>query len=470
MTLPLEPEPRRIAANSLSYRLVCLMGIQNIKPVFEISEAKLTGKCKLAILFGVWCLSVNLLIGRDDWPHWRGPQRNDQINESSGFRDGRWPVKELWSLQIGSGSSSPVIVGKTSYHFVWSNGHEILAARSCATGKRIWEKSYRAPRYGRLATGDQGLFSGPSSTPEFDPGTRLIYTLGSDGKLTAWDTAQQGQLVWQRSLHDEYPIPRRPKVGRSGLRDYGFTSSPLVLGDTLIVEVGSTQGNLIAFDKRTGQELWRSESKSSAGHNGGPVPIQVGKIPCVAVFNHDGLSVCRVDRPNAGEEIAHVKWITSFANNIATVAVDGNRVLITSGYNQNKMALYEISLSGARRIWEKKSPSKICTPIIHDGHIYFCWRTIKCLDLKTGDLKWEGGNTGDAGSMILTSDDRLIVWSKRGDLALIETAKRSPDKLKILASKRVLAKADAWPHVVLAQGRIFCKDQAGNLKCLSVND
>lgn len=406
----------------------------------------------------------------DDWPHWRGKTRDGHTSEASGYTDGNWKLAELWTAKLGDGSSSPVIVDDLLYSFFWRDGKEILECRSANTGEVVWEQSYSARRYGRLATGDQGLFSGPCSTPEFDMATKFIYTLGSDGHLTCWDTANKGKRVWQGSLYDRYEIPRRPKVGRSGLRDYGYTSSPMLMGEWLVVEVGAKSGNLIAFGKSDGKEVWKSEANSSAGHNGGPVGIRVGDIPCIAVHNHDGLLVVRADKENAGKTVATVDWITSFANNIATVGVTEDRIILTSAYNQNRTACFQITPSGAKKIWENKHPSKICSPIIHNGKVYFSWRSIKCMDLATGKLDWEGESTGDAGSMILTSDERLIVWSKNGDLTLVESAKRSPNKLTVLGRKKVFSRTDAWPHIVLANGKLFCKDRLGNFKCFQLPD
>lgn len=413
-------------------------------------------------------VAFSSIIVAEDWPHWRGPQRNGITSEHSGFENGQWNITETWRIQLGPGSSSPLIIGDSLISFYFEDGHEVVECRQAASGDVRWKRTYPAPRYGRHATGDQGLYSGPSSTPGYDPKTGLLYTLGSDGQLNCWDLRDSGKPVWQTRLHEEYEIPRRPKVGRSGQRDYGFTSSPLVWEGSLIVEVGARSGTLIAFDKTTGRELWKSDSRSPAGHNGGPVPVQVGGLPCVAVHHHDGLLVARLDRGNEGRTVGQVPWVTSFANNIATAAVEKDRVIVTSAYNQNRIACFQWDLNGPRQIWEQKYPSKICTPIIHQGHVYYCWRTIKCLRLDDGKLVWEGGSTGDAGSMILTGDQRLIVWSNRGKLSLVESAAGSPDRLTVLAEREVLGKTDAWPHVCLAHGYLYCKDQLGNLVCFQV--
>jgi len=93
---------------------------------------------------------------------------------------------------------------------------------------------------------------------------------------------------------------------------------------------------------------------------------------------------------------------------------------------------------------------------------------VRCLDFATGEQKWEGGDFGDAGSCILTSDEKLIVWGGAGRLSLVETAERSPESFTEVSRNVRLFSATAWPHVVLSRGRLYCKDRNGNLKCFTV--
>jgi len=414
------------------------------------------------------CLRLALPAAAEDWSHWRGDERDGVVSAHSGWTGTEWPLTELWRKSVGEGSSSPLVIDGRLYTLGWKANRDDLQCLDADSGETLWSVQYDCPRYGRVSTGDKGIYSGPSSTPEYDPQTRCLYTLSTDGDLSCWDTGNRGKQLWHLNLYEQFDIPQRPRVGRSGRRDYGFTSSPLVHQDWLIVEAGARQGNLIALDKRTGRLLWQSESKSPAGHNGGPVPITVEGVPCVAVHNHQGLLVTRLDPGHEGETVATVDWVTSFANNIATAAVHKNTVLLTSGYNQNRMAKYELSLAGARQLWEQAQVSKVCTPVIHQGHVYWAWRNIKCLDFATGQLRWQGGRAGDPGSCIVTGDDRLITWTNNGDLLLSETAARSPDRYTELARHRILSRQDAWPHVVLSGKKLYCKDRAGTLVCLEL--
>lgn len=409
----------------------------------------------------------------EDWPHWRGSQRNGLVAESSRWDDGAWkrgdaPPREVWRKNVGEGSTSPLVVDGKALVMGWSAGRDRLLCLDLATGKEQWRQEYESPRFGRRAEGDQGLYSGVTSTPEYDARTGLLFTLGVDGDLIAWDTRDAGRPVWKHQLYDEFDVPKRPRVGRSGHRDYGYTSSPLAVDDLVIVEVGATTGNLIAFDSRTGAVRWQSQNRSPAGHNGGPVPITVESVPCVAVHAFEGLHVARLDRGHEGETVATYPWITDFANNIASLTVAGDSVLMTSHYNQQRTARLRVMLSGATVVWQQPLASKVCSPVVLGDHVYFAWEQLVCLDLATGKLQWRGGRTGDPGSCIGTSDGRLIVWCASGKLLLAESAARSPDKLTILAEREVLSQTDAWPHIALAGGFLLCKDRAGTLVCLSL--
>lgn len=405
----------------------------------------------------------------NDWPYWRGPLRNGISNEPSGWSESRWLAEQpAWTANVGVGASSPLVVGNSVYTLGRSEGHDVLRSLNTLDGRERWSVRYKTPEFARFHNGDEGFYSGPSSTPEYDPKTKFIYTLGSDGDLHCWDTASQGKKVWGLNLYDTYKVKQRPKLTRAPMRDYGYTSSPLVRGDWLLVEVGASRGTLIAFDKKTGKEVWASELKDEAGHNAGPVPMVVEGVPCVALLTQRNLAVIRLDAGKEGKSVAEYPWVTDFANNIASPAVKDNFVLVTSAYNQYAMCKLKITLKGAEKVWQKPYPSKVCTPIIHGDSVYVAWQKVRCLDWETGEQRWEGGSIGDPGSCIVTADERLLVYGHNGKLLLVETARRSPKTYKELAMKDKLFASHAWPHIALADSRIYCREREGRIVCFQV--
>jgi outer membrane protein assembly factor BamB len=414
-------------------------------------------------------LTLALPAAGEDWPHWRGPDRTDVTAEESGWDGKAWLADEpAWAAKVGEGASSPIVAGNRAFTLGWSDGKDTVRCLSARDGKPLWSQSYKSPRYPRFHMGDEGLYSGPSSTPEFDSTTGFLYTLGVDGDLNCWDASAGGKKVWGRNLYDDYKAERRPKLTRAPQRDYGYTSSPMVHKDWLLVEVGSTKsGSVIAFDKKTGKQVWASELEEEAGHTGGMAPTMVEGVPCVALLTQRNLAVIRLDAGREGKTVATFPWVTDFANTIAGPAVEGDSVVIAAGYNHNAMCRLRVTLKGIEEVWRKKYPSKVCTPVIHDGSVYVAWQRVRCIDFKTGELRWEGGAVGDPGSCVVTGDGRLLVYGLSGRLALVEGAKRSPKEYKELAVKEKLFKSQAWPHVALAGGRVYCRDRDGDLLVFS---
>lgn len=421
------------------------------------------------VFFIVASLFPSNLAQSEDWPHWRGQNRNGSVNEDSGWEHGSWPLGDaIWKARVGEGGSAPVVADGRLYTIGWSEERDYVRCRDAITGRQIWKQSYACPKYGRQSEGDKGLYSGPSACPAYDRATGYLFTLSTDGDLNCWDTGKEGQRVWSLNFYDEYDVKQRPLVGSRRLRDYGYTASPLIFGDWIIAEVGDDEGNLMAFSKRTGEREWTSESKEPAGHTGGVVPIVVEGIPCVAVLTIHNLLVARLDKGHEGETLAEFPWVTDFANSIATPAVERNSVIITSEYNQYAISRIDITSKGAKQIWKQPFASGVCSPVIHQGHVYWCWRGVYCLDFETGKPIWRGGRFGDTGSLLSTADDRLVIWADRGELVLAETAKRAGDKYKEVARKSRVFENDVWPHIVLSGGRLYCRDRDGNLKCFKL--
>ncbi len=401
------------------------------------------------------------------WPHWRGPHRNGHTSEQSGYVGNPWPGKELWRTAVGEGGTSPLVVAGKVYVLGYRNGQDTLHCLSAEDGRTLWQQSYRCPQHGRRATGDQGLYSGPTATPEFDPQTKLLYTLSCDGDLNCWDTTNQGKKVWGLNLYDRYQVPRRPRIGRRGLRDYGYTVSPLIFGKQLLVEVGAAEALVIALDKKTGQQLWKSQAAGPAGHHGGMVLLTVGRKPALATLTINRLVVLWLAGPDRGQTVGVFPWATEFGNNIASPVGTSDRLLITSGYNKQAMVCLQVTSGGIEQVWKTNVFSKICSPVIHQGRAYWASRQMHAVDLKTGQLLWATGQTGDAGSCLVTADDKLICWVGRGRLLLVDLSDQKRDTYQLLASQDTGLKADVWPHVVLSHQRLFLKDRRGNLLCLS---
>jgi hypothetical protein len=237
-----------------------------------------------------------------------------------------------------------------------------------------------------------------------------------------------------------------------------------VYNDWLLIEVGGERGTVMAFDKRTGRELWGSQHHGLAGHTGGLVPLTVEQVPCVAVLTLRELVVVRVDQEHLGETVATFPWETDWANNILTPTVCGEGLLVSAYHTHHALARVRVTLRGAEKVWQVEQASSVGSPVVVGERIYFGGQQLYCLAADSGQLLWEGGEYGDGASLLFTKDQRLIALGSKGRLALIESAARSPAKYQELAAHERLFRTDAWPHVVLADGHLYAKDRAGNLR------
>jgi len=234
----------------------------------------------------------------------------------------------------------------------------------------------------------------------------------------------------------------------------------------VIVEVGSGQGTVMAFDKATGRRRWVSALKGPAGHTAGPVPLTVGGTSSLATLTLTRLVVMRADKGHEGKTLAEYPWRTDYACSLATPAAAGGQVILTSSYSRKRTELVEVSSGRAVKKWQSEYHALLCSPVIHKGRVYLVHRQLYCLDLATGKLLWRGGSFGHGSCLVTAGDDKLIAFGN-GRLALVD-ASPSAGKYRELAQVEKVVPKTCYPHVALAGGIICCKDQAGNMVGFSV--
>jgi len=413
------------------------------------------------------------------WPQWRGPNRNGITSEHSGWNGTSWGIEKRWQVSVGRGmGASPILVNGRVYVMGNVSGKERISCLNVhSNGAVVWYQEYTQGLDPRYREGESP--EGPASTPTFDPDTGYLYTLGIDGDVNCWDAGDpNGTNVWHINLYDTYSIDQRNSgCSIDPTRDYGYCGTPLLFGDNVIIEVGDeTDGNIMAFNKLTGARAWTSTDKHDAGHNCGPVLMDLGGTPCVVSFTLEGLRVMRADSGHEGENVAWLSWLMPYNVNCPTPAVQGNTVVLTStsGHSSGKKTTFlQLSLSGGiTNQWTGQRQAYICTPLIHEGYVYMIDMMLHCIEFSTGNFVWEGGSlsSDNNGSLVATGDDKIIAWGKN-TLILAESAKNSPGKYTELAKVvGAIASGDTrcHPHVALAEGWILVKDKLGRIAGYSV--
>ncbi len=379
-----------------------------------------------------------------DWPRWRGPMA-DGISRETTWRD-NWndqPPQVLWRAELGKGYSSFAVSDGRVYTMGHNNGRETVWCFDAATGKVLWSHSYPGSLNDNLHTG------GPAATPTVD-GDR-VYTLGKDGQLHCLD-AGSGKVLWRQELTDLLDVD---------VPEWGFSCSPLVVGEKLIVDAG----RIVALNKNNGQVIWQTE-RHRAGY-GSPVAFEHAGTPLVAVFNNDALLALRLAD---GSQVARQNWTTDFVTTAATPIVDGDRIFISSGYKTG-CAMYQLADGQLRQLYRNRTMcNHMNNCVLWQGHLYgfdgnsHNARNVRlvCMDAATGQEKWAHRGLG-CGSLMV-ANGKLLILSDDGYLVL---AAASPAGYQELARTKVLD-ATCWTVPVLAQGRIYCRNDQGQTVCVDV--
>ncbi|MEX1130305.1 MAG: PQQ-binding-like beta-propeller repeat protein [Vicinamibacterales bacterium] len=376
--------------------------------------------------------------GLDDWPQWRGKNR-DGISAEKGLLKS-WPSAGpplVWKADgAGEGYSSFSAAHGRLYTMGARDGTEYVMAFDAATGKKIWERAS-----GRRFSNDRG--DGPRGTPVVD-GTQL-YTLGASGDLVSLDAAS-GTVAWSVNVLQ--------KFGGRNIQ-WGLSESPLVLSDRILVNAGGRGASIVALKKTDGSELWRSGNDES-GYSSAVLQT-VGGIPQAIYFTAErALGVDTRD----GRQLWSYSRVSNRTANIATPIVRGNRVFLSSDYGTGA-ALLELAPSGksidAREVYfTNEMRNHHASSILIGDHLYgFSSAILTAMTFDTGEVAWKDRSVGK-GSMIF-ADERLYLFSERGVVGLAEAnpaGYREHGRFQIRAGS-----SPTWSHPIVANGHLILRDQ-----------
>lgn len=378
----------------------------------------------------------------DDWPGFRGPNR-DGVSRETGLLDA-WPAsgpKVLWRVAAGAGYSGVSVAAGRAFTLWQREDEQRLVAVDADNGRIVWQRGL-----GPAFSSQYG--DGPRSTPVLDEGR--VFAIDAEGRLVAV-RANDGTEIWSHDLAREFGA-RIPSIG--------YASTPLVEGDHLLVEVGSKDGAFMAFEKRSGEVVWSSQSDEPAYVS--PVALTARGRRQAVFFSASGLYALA---PEDGQLLWHHPWAapcpaTGIPLNAASpVFVPPDRLFVATAWGDHKGgAILRLIERGDRLALEKlwHAPlidGEINTAVYVGGHLYgFKGSILVAVDATTGELAWSARGFG-RGSLI-SADGKLVVLGETGNLALIEA---NPSAYRELARAQILT-GRSWTSPALAGGRLFLRN------------
>lgn len=378
--------------------------------------------------------------GTSDWLNWRGPEfsgKSTMIGLKTDWSNGLtklWEVDYLCSGKESMTWAAPVVKGTHLVIPGRSESHDQLFCLNAETGELFWKAEIACEPGDSWGTGAR-------ATPTIVDS--LVYSFGRSGILACW-MLKDGTLVWKKDIMDE--------GGKTP--EWGHTSPPLVMDDKVIVQ-GGGEARLIAFDRFTGDVIWKTPG-GEAGY-AATIPTKLDGEVILLNFHGTGLAAVRYDD---GKELWSAPWETSYYVNCNTPIVRNDTVFITSGYSTGGQLL-KISLTGYEVIWENKViASHLSDQILLGDYLYGYTQNagnrgpFACVDFATGEEIWSTKDIG--GGSIVWVDDHLIGLGVKGDLYLIK-----PDEkefiLKGTLEDAIEASKSVWTPPVVANGKLYIR-------------
>ena len=416
-----------------------------------------------------------------DWPQWMGPLRDSVWRETGIVR--RFPkngLKAKWLVPVSLGYSGPAVADGQVFvaDYVKKSGRvtnnpggrdklegaERVLCFDAKTGKQLWKHEY-ARQY-KLS-----YPRGPRCTPTVD-GDK-VYTLGAEGDLLCLNVAD-GRVVWEKSLTKEYKT-------KSPI--WGFAAHPLVDGDLLFCVGGGKGSVAVAFNKRTGEEVWKALSASATGYCP-PTMIHHAERKQLLIWHADSLNSLN---PKTGELYWTVPLKPSYAMSIAAPRLAGDFLFASGMGHVGALLKLDEEKPAAKIVWKGTTKTAVygsnSTPIIDNGTIYGndCHLgSLMGVNLNDGKRLWStmkpttGGKrrAGHATVFIVKHEDRYFLFSETGDLILAKLSPQGYDeisRLRILEpTNEAFGRKVVWSHPAFANRCVYARNDK-ELVCLDLS-
>jgi outer membrane protein assembly factor BamB len=419
-----------------------------------------------------------------DWPQWMGPNRDDVWTETGVVQ--KFPAggpKIVWRVPIGGGYAGPAVAGGKVYvtdkHLKpgasdpkdpFEGGKKPVATVErvlCLdekSGNQIWKHEYDCPYQVQYP-------AGPRCTPTVSGGK--VYTLGTMGDLFCLD-ANTGQVVWSKNF---------PKDYKAEVPVWGYSGHPLVYQNLLICLAGGENALLVAFDKDTGKEAWKTMhtpgSPNGPGY-GPPTLLEIGGVTQLVVYHSRGTTGLN---PLTGEKYWDVPMEAFRGMAIMAPRKEGDVVFVGGVFDKCMAIKVGPAKAEAKELWhgDKKADTGLypvnMTPFVEGGVIYGVDQPgmLRAVELKSGKHLWStfkpvfgeekdpGFSGGGSGTAFLTKNgDRFFIFAETGELVI---AKLSPKVYEELSRAKLLEQTGAafgrkvvWSHPAYANKCVFARN------------
>ena len=424
----------------------------------------LAASLRKIILACALLLLVKSPLRGDDWPQWRGANR-DGVWRETGILEaipaGGLPVR--WRARVALGYSGPVVAGGRVVVTDRQRAPEVerVLCFDESTGKPLWTHSYPC-NYETMEYGN-----GPRASPTVHEGK--VYTLGTQGHVTCLDVTT-GAVAWKTDLVQEHGA-RVPQ--------YGASAAPLVEGDLVILCTGGPDGTtVIAFNRHTGELRWKALEDRPA--YSAPIAITAGGHRQVIVWTAD--TVAALESPT-GKVLWQIPYKATFdpAQAVASPVVHQDSLLFLGAWNRGSLMLkLDASQPAASVLWKTRSlpTTTMSTPVFQDKHYFYAVQgdgRLCCLEAASGNEVWGTREPTSArlGHAHLTPNgDRVFIFNQKGHLVLARLTPAGYQELgrcMLVEPTAGYRAADrvTWAHPAYANKHVFARNDR-ELVCASL--
>lgn len=380
------------------------------------------------IIILVWTTALSA----QDWPQFRGVNRDSRV---TGFKaPATWPAElnQEWKVLVGTGDATPALVNKKIYLNTRQGDNEVVMCLDAATGREIWKDQYPSP----AVTGPSVSHPGPRSTPAVSGGK--VVTFGAAGILSCLD-ASTGKVIWRK----ENPGNAVPQF---------FTGmSPLIIENRCIAHLGkSDMGQVVAFDMKTGNEIWKWEGDGPAYAS-----------PSLMTADGKKVVVVQTEKNLVGLDLASGALIWKLSTpaaqrfyNCVSPYINGKIIYVTGQGTGIKAVNIE---EGVKEIWNNTGVgAKWNTPVLRDGFLYGFTdqKRIYCINAATGTTAWIDDTVNSDFATLSDCGDVLIALPSTGNLIVFRP---DPKGYSEVAKYRI-SETPVYAFPVIAGNNIYVKD------------